>query len=52
MLKAMSASPGDPQPVFDLIVERARELCNGYGAIVLEFDGTLIHLRASYRRQR
>ena len=27
VLKAMSASPGDPQPVFDLIVERARDLC-------------------------
>ena len=27
----MSASPGDPQPVFDLIVRRARELCNGHG---------------------
>ena len=29
VLKAMSASPGDPQPVFDLIIRRARELCNG-----------------------
>ena len=28
VLKAMSASPGDPQPVFDLIVERARDLCD------------------------
>ena len=28
VLKAMSASPGDPQPVFDLIVRRARNLCN------------------------
>ncbi len=28
VLKAMSASPGDPQPVFDLIVRRARDLCN------------------------
>ena len=27
VLKAMSASPGDPQPVFDLIVERARAIC-------------------------
>ena len=26
VLKAMSASPGDPQPVFDLIVRRARAL--------------------------
>ena len=28
VLKVMSASPGDPQPVFDLIVERAREFCS------------------------
>ena len=27
--EAMSASPGDPRPVFDLIVPRARDLCNG-----------------------
>ena len=26
VLKVMSASPGDPQPVFDLIVRRARDL--------------------------
>src|SRR5215469_17817315 len=47
VLKAMSASPGDPQPVFDLIVERARDLCDGYGVTVYEFDGTLIHWRAA-----
>ena len=29
VLKAMSASPGDPQPVFDLIVRRAVDLCDG-----------------------
>ena len=34
VLKAMSASPGDPQPVFDLIVDRARDLCDGYGVTV------------------
>src|SRR5436190_24236664 len=44
VLKVMSASPGDPQPVFDLIVERARDL---YGATVYQFDGTLIHWRAA-----
>src|SRR5215813_11435948 len=47
VLKSMSASPGDPQPVFDLIVERARDLCDGYGVTVYEFDGTLIHWRAA-----
>ena len=48
VLKAMSASPGDPQPVFDLIVRRATELCNGLGTTLLEFDGGLVHYRASY----
>lgn len=38
VLKAMSASPGDPQPVFDLIVRRAQELCNGLSASMFEFD--------------
>src|ERR1700680_2836549 len=47
VLKVMSASPGDPQPVFDLISVRARDLCGGYGATVYEFDGTLIHWRAA-----
>src|ERR1700750_2485216 len=47
VLKIMSASPGDPQPVFDLIVERARDLCDAYGATVFEFDGTRIHWRAA-----
>ena len=47
VLKVMSASPGDPQPVFDLIVERARELCDAYGATVYEFDGALIHYRSA-----
>jgi GAF domain-containing protein len=47
VLQAMSASPGDPQPVFDLIVDRARDLCDAYGATVFEFDGTEIHWRAA-----
>ena len=47
VLKAMSASPGDPQPVFDLIAKRARDMCGGYGVTVTEFDGALIQYRAS-----
>jgi GAF domain-containing protein len=42
----MSATPGDPQPVFDLIVRRARDLCNAAAAILFEFDGRLVHFRA------
>src|SRR6476646_9452418 len=48
VLKVMSASPGDPQPVFDLIVRRATELCNGLGTALFEFDGRLVHFRANY----
>ena len=49
VLKAMSASPGDPQPVFDLIARRARDLCNTDTATLLEFDGELVHLRSVVR---
>ncbi len=42
----MSASPGDAQPVFDLIAERARDICGGYGVSIYEYDGALMHLRA------
>ena len=48
VLKVMSASPGDPQPVFDLIVRRATELCNGLGTVLFEYDGGLVHFRVSY----
>ena len=43
VLKAMSASPGDPQPVFDLIVERRAICATPMARPLFEFDGTLIH---------
>ena len=46
VLKAMSASPGDAQPVFDLIVERARAFCEADGATLALFDGDMLHLQA------
>ena len=46
VLKVMSASPGNPQPVFELIVRRARELCNSQAAMIYEYDGELVHIRA------
>src|SRR5215469_15698096 len=48
VLRAMSASPGDAQPVFDLIVRRAQELCNGAVAALLEYDGQLVHFRSEH----
>ena len=48
VLKVMSASPGDPQPVFELIVRRAAELCGGSASRLMEFDGDLVHASASF----
>src|SRR6266446_5779171 len=51
VLKVMSASPGDPQPVFDLISRRARDLCNSTTGAVFEFDGELVHARSVAGRE-
>jgi GAF domain-containing protein/nitrogen-specific signal transduction histidine kinase len=45
VLKVMSASPGDAQPVFDLIARQAREQCNSVNAGFYEYDG-MIRFRA------
>ena len=45
VLKAMSDSPDDTRPVFDLIAARAAELCEARSGL-WEFDGTLLHVRA------
>ena len=49
VLKAMSASPDDPQPVFDLIVERARDLCDAHSAARLRLRR---HAGSASRRDR
>ena len=46
VLKVISDSPTDVQPVFDAIAERARTLCDAHTGGVAQFDGTLVHLRA------
>jgi GAF domain-containing protein len=51
VLKTMSASPGDAQPVLDLIVRHATELCNVPSAGLFEYDGELVHIRSSYRAE-
>ena len=45
VLRVMSASPGDTQLVFDLIVRQARAQCNSATAILYEYDG-MIHCRS------
>jgi hypothetical protein len=41
VLKAMSASPGDPQRVMDLITRRAAELCESRAALYELRDGQI-----------
>src|SRR6516162_7271549 len=47
VLRAMSASPGDAQPVFQLIVERARAFCNANNANLALVDHDMLHLQAT-----
>jgi PAS domain S-box-containing protein len=44
ILKVISESPNDTQPVFDIIAERAARLTEASYAWVFTFDGTLIHV--------
>ena len=49
VLKQMSASPGDAQPVFDLICRQAKALLGTPGVGLFEYDGTLVHRRTRSR---
>jgi two-component system, NtrC family, sensor kinase len=43
VLRVISSSPTDVQPVFDAIAESAVRLCQGQFCAVLRFDGELLH---------
>ncbi|HXB03801.1 MAG TPA: GAF domain-containing protein [Candidatus Angelobacter sp.] len=43
ILRVISSSPTDVQPVFDTIVRSAVRLCNGLFCSLLQFDGELIY---------
>ena len=47
ILRVISASPTDVQPVFDTIVRSAARLCDGVFGALYRFDGELIHLAAA-----
>ncbi len=46
ILRAISGSPTDVQPVFEIIAERAVNLCGAEVSVVSRFDGQLIQLAA------
>src|SRR5436190_9874754 len=46
ILRVISQSPTDVQPVFDTIAEAALELCRASSANVFTYDGELVHLAA------
>jgi len=48
VLKVISRSPTDIQPVFDMIAESARRLCDGQFCFVYRFDGQLLHFVAHH----
>jgi two-component system, NtrC family, sensor kinase len=48
ILRVISESPTDSQPVFDAIVRSASRLCGGEWAIVTRYDGELLHLAAQH----
>jgi signal transduction histidine kinase len=48
ILRVISRSPGDVQPVFDAIVRHAVRLCGGRSGILVRYDGELMHLAAHH----
>ena len=46
ILRVISSSPTDVQPVFDAIAEAALRLCGAASSLVTTFDGELLHLCA------
>ncbi|HZO37643.1 MAG TPA: GAF domain-containing protein, partial [Methylomirabilota bacterium] len=48
ILRVISSSPTEAQPVFDAIVRSASRLCGGEHAIVTRYDGELLHLAAQH----
>src|SRR5262249_31401839 len=48
VLRVISRSPTDAQPVFDMISESAARLCEGQFCFVYRFDGQLLHFVAHH----
>jgi GAF domain-containing protein len=48
ILRVISRSQTDVQPVFDAIAANAARLCDAVNGMVIRFDGRLLHLAAHY----
>src|SRR5215831_15245122 len=46
ILRVISSSPTDVQPVFEAIAQSAMRLCDGTMSVISRYDGELIHLAA------
>ncbi len=46
ILRVISSSPTDIQPVFDVLAENATRLCSAEFSVVYRYDGKLVHLMA------
>jgi GAF domain-containing protein/DNA-binding response OmpR family regulator/HAMP domain-containing protein len=49
ILRVISSSPTDVQPVFDTIAANALKLCGAQLSVILRFDGELLHLASHHR---
>jgi two-component system, NtrC family, sensor kinase len=48
VLRVISSSPTDAHPTFDAIAASATRLCDAVNALVIRFDGRLMHLAAHH----
>jgi len=48
ILRVISSSPTDVQPVFEAIVQSAERLCSGQFSVLCLFDGELVHFVAHH----
>jgi hypothetical protein len=52
VLKVISSSPGDLQPVFEAMLEKAARICDAQSGSIYRWDGDVLHLAATYRTRR